>query len=101
MCPPPIDPILPLGPVAGGMYVDRTALPGRVTRRRPREEEDPDERRRSGHGDEQQPDGDEPGARWIGSRTPAVDAGAYDDHGRIAHVDADDLPGAPHVDRTA
>jgi hypothetical protein len=86
MCPPSSDPIRPLGPVAGGVYVGRAELPGRVKRRERRQDSSEQE---PNHGD-----------TWSG--TDQQDTGAYDDHGRPEHGAADhpDTP-RPHIDTTA
>jgi hypothetical protein len=98
MCPPSSDPIRPLGPVAGGVYVGRAELPGRVARRGRRQEAADEQRRESHDGDEHEP---QHGETWSG--TDQLDTGAYDDHGRHGASGADDRPDAPrpHIDTTA
>lgn len=94
MCPPPTDPIRPVGPVSGGVYVGRAELPEHVHRRTRRDEEDGDGRRRRRQQQRQQ-----------GSRQevvdPAAEAGTYDDHGRRSGHDGDHAPAHPHVDASA
>jgi hypothetical protein len=95
MCPPPSDPIWPIGPTLGQVYVARADHAGRVQRRRRHEDETDEQRRhrRSGH------HGPAPGETWTDE--PEPDAGTYDDHGRARHRDDDDLPPHKHVDAVA
>jgi hypothetical protein len=92
--PPPAEPIRPVGPLAGGSYVARTARTEQVARRRPRGEQD-DDGHASSH--EHPAEGDDEG-QLQRPPTPIRDPRGYDDHGR--HPD-DDAPGRPHVDATA
>lgn len=98
MCPPPADPIRPIGPVAGGTWVDRARLAERMHRRRPRDgEEQHDEqprRRQAGEGGPGRPD-----AGSESTPSAVVDPRAYDDHGR--RREAADEPDVPHVDASA
>jgi hypothetical protein len=100
MCPPPSDPIRPVGPVAGGVYVGRAELPGRVSRRERRGDE-PGEHRGHQHGttdDEHEPGH---GQTWTGPDDRDPSAGTYDDHGRAdAHERAARAP-RTHVDYSA
>jgi hypothetical protein len=100
MCPPPADPIRPIGPVAGDVYVERSAFAERVARRnhRGRDEEQP----AGDHQPEADEDDDEPPVpeAWFRTVAPLKAAGGYDDHGRTATSDADDASRA-HVDKTA
>jgi hypothetical protein len=100
MCPPSSEPIRPVGPVAGGVYVGRTELPGRVSRRE-RREGDPEERGRGHHHGTD--DDHEPGhgQTWTGPDDRDPFAGTYDDHGRAgAHEQAARIP-RTHVDYSA
>lgn len=94
MCPPSSDPIRPVGPVAGGVYVTGAQLPGTVRRRDRREEEPGRQRQRRGEGDVEQPSA-------APVEDPAARAGTYDDHGRTAPRDDDEGPSHPHVNATA
>lgn len=95
MCPPPAEPIRPVGPVAGGTYVDHAQIAERLHGRRPRHEDEPDEgeqRRREQRRRRQEE----------GAPVPAAvvrDPRSYDDHGR--RPDDVDEPDLPHVDATA
>lgn len=97
MCPPPAEPIRPIGPVAGGVYVDRARLAERVHRRPARGDEEQPEEQQDGRGHAR---GDAP-ARAPGTppQTAVVDPRAYDDHGR--HPEGTEEPDVPHVDATA
>ena len=92
MTPPPADPIRPLGPVSGDMYVGPAEYLDRVQRRH--RDETPEEQRRRRR--QQHPP--KPGQAWIDPGE--LDAGTYDDHGRAHHRD-EDPPAHPHVDATA
>lgn len=95
MCPPSTDPIRPVGPVSGDVYVARAELASGVHRRE-REDGDPEEQRRRRRHQHRQP---APGEAWVDPGT--LDPGTYDDHGR-AHVrDEDELPPHRHIDATA
>lgn len=97
MCPPPSDPLWPIGPTLGQVYVPRAEHPERVHRRRRHEEDTDEQRRRRQHGHH------EPGAAgdtWIGPEAE-LDAGTYDDHGRASHRDDDDPPTRLHIDAVA
>ncbi len=102
MCPPPSDPIRPIGPVAGDVYVARSEFAERVSRRSRRQRDD--EHPTGGHGaeDEQPEDDDDPPVpeAWFKTVAPLKAAGGYDDHGRTATPDATDASRA-HVDKTA
>lgn len=101
MCPPPSEPIRPIGPVAGDVYVERSAFAERVARRNQR---DRDHERPAHHdgADDEQAEDDEPPVpeAWIRTVAPLQAAGAYDDHGHTAAPDATDAS-RPHVDKTA
>ncbi|MCB0880499.1 MAG: hypothetical protein KDC46_16135 [Thermoleophilia bacterium] len=90
----PSEPIRPIGPLAGSVYVDRTSILDRVERRRRREEQDPGERRQphAGSDDDQSDEQRRPA-------TPIRDPRAYDDHGR--HPDDEVRPDRPHIDTRA
>lgn len=96
MCPPPSDPIRPVGPVAGDVYVERSAFAERVARRRRRG----DDGQRHGHAQHEDDDEPEVPEAWFQAAAPLKAAGAYDDHGRTAANDGDDAE-HPHVDKTA
>lgn len=98
MCPPPSDPIRPIGPVAGDVYVERSAFAERVARRRRRGEDG----QKPGHG-HPHPEDEEPEVPedWVEVATPLKAAGAYDDHGRTAASEAADDAPHPHIDKTA
>jgi hypothetical protein len=97
--PPPSDPIRPLGPVAGGMFVDRTRLTEQLRRRRRRgDDEGSGDRRHGGAGDGS--GGDEQALGHHRPATPIRDPRAYDDHGRRTTGD-DPHAGDPHVDASA
>ncbi len=103
MCPPPSEPIRPIGALDGSVYVDRIREADRVVRRRSRDaEEDGDGRRDERH---EQADARQRRERWTGSATPLDAAGTYDDHGRaLARTRAAAAEAAAeqaHVDRTA
>lgn len=102
MTPPPTDPIRPIGPVTGGIYVGRTEQPWHVAPR-PRPRDDGDESGGRGrHGQHDEPDGDAPSWGTRAEEDPAAEAGTYDDHGRSRHHrDEDDEPPHRHVDATA
>lgn len=93
--PPPSEPIRPVGPIAGGVYVDRTAMSDLVKRRRRRRDPDQRERDANDHPDEQH-DESHPGRPVTQIRDPR----AYDDHGRRPDDEDDDVAG-PHIDATA
>ncbi len=97
MCPPPSEPIRPVGPVDGDVYVERSAFAERVARRRNRGE---DGQRRQGQPHADEDDEPELPQDWFQAAAPLKAAGAYDDHGRNAATDADDTD-HPHVDKTA
>lgn len=94
MCPPPTDPIRPVGPVSGGVYVGRTELPEHVHRRTRRDDDEGQRRRRRRQQQRQQAAGHE-------VADPAAEAGTYDDHGRRSGGDRDEGPARPHVDASA
>lgn len=95
MCPPPSDPIWPIRPVFGPVYVPRAEYPGRVRRRERHEDEGQDQRRRR---EQHEPQAEE---SWHGPLEEAA-AGAYDDHGRSTHPrDDEDPPEHRHVDAVA
>lgn len=98
MCPPPSEPIRPIGPVAGDVYVGRTEFAERVARRRRRDRDDGS----PGHGRHHEADDDDPEMpeEWMRTEAPLKGAGGYDDHGRTAETDSDDAARA-HVDKTA
>ncbi|MCW2921914.1 MAG: hypothetical protein JWL76_1788 [Thermoleophilia bacterium] len=100
MCPPPSEPIRPIGPVAGDVYVERSAFAERVARRRRRGDED--DRQPGHHEPEQEESDDDPAvpAEWFQTVAPLKAAGGYDDHGRIAAAEGADAP-HEHVDKTA
>ena len=88
MCPPPAEPIRPVGPLDSTVYVERTDYATGVTRRRRRQDDQPPEQ-----GRQRNP--------WKQAEHPYDDAGGYDDHGR-AHPHEDDDPDEHHhVDTTA
>ncbi len=105
MCPPPSDPIRPIGPVAGDVYVERSAFAERVARRnrRGRDEERPaHDEAHDAHDADEDADEDEPPVpeAWFRAAAPLKAAGGYDDHGRTATPDSADASRA-HVDKTA
>jgi hypothetical protein len=99
MCPSSSEPIRPIGPLAGDVYVERARLTERVERRRPRGEREGDD------GHQREPGEDEADAeareRWFGGRSPLTAAGGYDDHGRSERDAAADDRTRTHVDKTA
>ena len=95
MCPPPSDPIWPIGPSLGQVYVARADHAGRVQRRRRREDETDEQRRHHRDGDHEP----KPLETWTGEAEP--DAGTYDDHGRAHRRDGEDPPPHKHVDAVA
>lgn len=97
MCPPPAEPIRPVGAVGSRTYVDGSQFVEPVHRRRRRRGDD-DEREGGRHGRDGGQDDDARASSPAG--TPLVrDPRAYDDHGRPP--DDVDAPGVPHVDATA
>jgi hypothetical protein len=95
MCPPPADPIWPIGPTLGQVYVPRTGATHRVSRRQRREDETDEQRRHHEHHELQ------PGETWI-RVDEEPDPGTNDDHRRTSHrVDDDDPPVRRHVDAVA
>lgn len=88
--PPPADPIRPIGPVAGDVFVGRSELSERVLRRPRREDKARDRQRRRQPAAEDVPVAD-------GDEDPY--AGTYDDHGRVPPHE----PPAerPHIDARA
>jgi hypothetical protein len=98
MCPPPADPLWPVGPPSGNAWLDRTQRIRRVGRRHA----NPDDEGggHGGHHHHDEPE-DELGARWLLRSGEAGDLlGAYDDHGRIVHA-PDEPDELPHLDATA
>ena len=95
MCPPPTDPIRPVGPVSGDVFVERTELPGRVQRRN-RHEDETDEQRRKRREQHLFATG-----VLLTDAELDVDAGTYDDHGRPTHRDDEDPPTRRHVNAVA
>jgi hypothetical protein len=95
--PPPSDPIRPLGPVTGGVFVDRTRLSEQIRRRRRRGDGDDTQ---DSHGRSDSRPDDDGGLGHHRPATPIRDPRAYDDHGRRT---ASDEPHAdePHVDASA
>jgi len=96
MCPPPIDPILPLSDAESDMFVTRTDPVQRVKRKREHEEDD-DERRRQ----RRRAQFDTPTTAAGGPPEGSLDTRSYDDHGRPTSHD-DEAPAArPHLDASA
>lgn len=96
MCPPPSDPIWPIGPTLGQVYVARADHAGRVQRRRRREDEADGQRRHARDGQSETTAGE----TWTAGQLEP-DAGTYDDHGRASHRDDEDPPVYRHVDAVA
>ena len=102
MCPPPAEPIRPIGLLdGGGAYIDPARGSERVVRRRRHaSEEDGDGLRDSRHEQEESRQRRE---RWTGSDAPLDAAGTYDDHGRARarRAAAAEAADQAHGDRTA
>ena len=96
MCPPPSDPIWPIGPTLGQVYVPRADQLQRVRRRRRREDGDGNGRQHRAGADDEAPE-----ETWTGRDDEHPDLGTYDDHGRATHRDDEEPPAHRHVDAVA
>lgn len=97
MCPPPSDPIWPIGPTLGQVYVPRAEHAERVHRRRHHDDEGG--RRGGRHG--AHPEAEAPPEASVGLDDEQPDPGTYDDHGRATHREDEDPPEHRHVDAVA